>query len=340
MRELLAHYGRKKFTHTAVGGGSDVGVGEQRDGVVEPIDSGRLPVGDGHEIYWEIVGNPDGLPAVVLHGGPGSGCDLARRGWFDPDEHRAVLFDQRGCGRSLPLADTADADLGTNTTDHLIADIEALRAHLAIDRWMVVGSSWGVTLGLAYAQRHPDRVTRMVLAAVTAGRRLETDWITRDMRRVFPQEWDEFVSLVPPSDRDGDLTAAYARLLSDPDPALTDRAAAAWCRWEDTHVSLAPGAGPRLQLMSRQRQQVFARLVTHYWSHGCFLDDAPILEHMDVLRGVPAVLIHGRHDVSSPLETAWELYRRWPASELVVLDDAGHGGGSMTDEIIRAINRR
>ncbi len=199
----------------------------------------------------------------------------------------------------------------------------------------VVGSH--SRLGLAYAQRHPDRVSRMVLAAVTAGRRLETDWITRGMRRIFPCEWDDFVSCVPVAERDGDLAAAYRRLLADPDPDVGDRAAWEWCRWEDTHMSLAPGAEPRYQVLDARRRQVFARLVTHFWSHGCFLDDEPILDRMHVIADIPAVLIHGRLDVSSPLDTAWDLHRAWPASELRVLDDAGHGGGSMSHEITRAI---
>lgn len=307
---------------------------------VEPEESGWLSVGDGHEIYWETVGDPDGMPVVLLHGGPGSGCGVESRRWFDPAVHRAILFDQRGCGRSRPLADSAAADLRTNTTDHLIADIETLRTRLDVDRWMVVGLSWGVTLGLAYAQRHPVRVSRMVLAAVTAGRRLETEWITRGMRRVFPREWEQFASLVPEAERGDDLAAAYARLLADPDPAVSDVAALAWCRWEDTHVSLTTGAEPGLQLMPAQERQVFARLVTHYWSQGCFLDDAPILANMEAIERIPAVLIHGQRDVSSPLDTAWDLHQRWPASELHVLDDAGHGGGSMIDDMVRAINQR
>jgi proline iminopeptidase len=307
---------------------------------VEPNESGWLAVGDGHEIYWEMVGDPDGVPVVLLHGGPGAGCGGHSRRWFDPAVHRAVLFDQRGCGRSRPLADSAAADLRTNTTDHLIADIEALRTHLSIERWTVVGLSWGVTLGLAYAQRHAERVSRMVLAAVTAGRRFETEWITRGMRRVFPREWEQFASLVPEAERGGDLAAAYARLLANPDPAVSDEAALAWCRWEDTHVSLATGVEPDLQLMPAQERQVFARLVTHYWSQGCFLDDTPILCNMEAIERIPAVLIHGQYDVSSPLDTAWDLHQRWPAAELRVLADAGHGGSSMIDEMVRVINPR
>lgn len=179
----------------------------ERYAEIEPYETGMLPVGDGHEVYWETVGTPSGRPALWLHGGPGSGCGPGHRRVFDPAAYRAVLFDQRGCGRSRPLADSAAADLSANTTAHLLRDIELLREHLGIDRWVVSGGSWGVTLALAYAQRHPERVAALVLVAVTSGRRLETDWITRDMRRVFPREWDAFAAGVPEAERDGDLCA-------------------------------------------------------------------------------------------------------------------------------------
>lgn len=304
---------------------------------VEPSASGELSVGDGHRIYWETVGRDDGLPAVYLHGGPGGGCTPAARRLFDPNVYRAVLFDQRGCGRSRPLADDAGADLTTNTTTHLVADIERLREHLGIERWVVVGGSWGVTLGLVYAQAHPDRVHAMVLFAVTSGTRRETDWITRDMGRVFPREWDAFTAMVPVAERDGDLSAAYARLLAD--PQTQDQAALAWCSWEDTHVSLAPGWTPSLSFADSQFQAVFARLVTHYWSNGSFLAERQVLEGMPRLRHIPATMIHGRWDVSGPLDTAWQLHRAWPGSRLVVLDDAGHGGDSMSAAIVAALRQ-
>jgi len=305
---------------------------------IEPFASGMLDVGDGHEVYWETVGNPVGAPAVLLHGGPGGGCSPKNRRNFDPSAYRAVLFDQRSCGRSRPLADSAAADLTTNTTDHLIADIERLREHLGIQRWVVVGGSWGVTLSLAYAQRHPARVVAMVLAAVTSGARRETEWITRDMRRVFPREWDVFAAGVPPQERYGDLSAAYARLLANPDPVVTERAAMQWCIWEDTHMSLMPGWQPWLRHQDPIFRQVFARLVTHYWSNGCFLDDTPVAANMHRIGQIPAVLIHGRYDVSGPLDTAWDLHQAWPASQLVVLENTGHGGPDMTQAIIEALD--
>lgn len=235
----------------------------------KPYDSGRLDVGDGHAVYWEVVGSPDGLPAIWLHGGPGAPASPSSRRNFDPARYRAVIFDQRGCGRSRPLASDADADLSTNTTDHLVADMERLRSHLGIGGWVVVGGSWGVTLALVYAQRHPERVLGMVLAAVTSGRWKETQWITRDMGRVFPRQWDRFTELLPGAERGGDLAAAYARLLASPDQAVREEAARRWCEWEDTHMSLAPGYEPHLSVRELSWQMVFARLVTHYWGHGC-----------------------------------------------------------------------
>jgi proline iminopeptidase len=310
----------------------------ERYPAIEPYQSGMLDVTDGHSLYWETIGNPDGTPALYLHGGPGGRSGAGARRYFDPQAYRAVLFDQRGCGRSTPRADGPDADLSTNTTSHLLDDIEALREQLGIERWVVCGVSWGVTLGLAYAQRHPTRVLAMVHAAVTSGTRKETDWITRDMGRIFPREWDRFASFVSPAERSGDLSAAYAKKLFDPDPAVRSEAAYEWCVWEDTHVSLMPGWAPRLQLEDPSFQLTFARLVTHYWSQGCFLADDEIARTMHRLLGIPAVLIHGRYDVSGPLDTAWRLHQAWPESRLVVLDDAGHGGGGFVAAIVAGLD--
>lgn len=304
----------------------------------EPYETGMLPVTDGNVLYWECAGNPDGLPAVYLHGGPGGGTSPGARRSFDPAAYRAVLFDQRGCGRSLPLADCPETDLEVNTTEHLVRDIEALREHLGIDRWVVLGVSWGVTLALVYGQAHPERVIAMVLGAVTSGTRRETDWITRDMGRVFPREWEAFAAGVPEAERGGDLAAAYARLLASPDPAVRGEAARAWCAWEDTHVSLTPGWKPSQLYQDPAFRSVFARLVTHYWSHGCFLADGQVLAGMPHLTGIPATLIHGRYDVSGPADTAWLLHKAWPGSDLVLLDDAGHGGGTMAAQLTAALD--
>lgn len=304
----------------------------------EPYESGLLDVGDGQTLYWETVGSAVGQPVVYLHGGPGSGSTAGARRYFDPGAYRAVLFDQRGCGRSRPLVSEYGVDLSTNTTAHLVDDIERLRVHLGIDRWIVVGISWGVTLAFVYAQAHPDRVSAMVLGAVTSGTRQEIDWIIRDMGRVFPREWEAFIGLIPTKERNGDLSAAYAGLLADPDATVREEAARAWCKWEDTHVSLMPGWEPDLRYEDATFRMVFARLVTHYWSHACFLGEGQVLAGMDRLACIPAVMIHGRYDVSGPLDTAWTLHRCWPGSRLVVLDDAGHGGGSFANEIVSALN--
>jgi proline iminopeptidase len=298
-----------------------------------------LDVGDGNLVYWEQCGNPAGKPAVVVHGGPGSGCSPGTRRLFDPEAYRIVLFDQRGCGRSTPDAGDPGADLSTNTTAHLIADMELLRDRLGINRWLLFGGSWGSTLGLAYAERHPDRVSEIVLVAITSGRRREIDWITQDVGRIFPEQWARFRDGVPAADRGGRLVEAYYRLLTDPDPAVREKAASDSCDWEGAHVSLAPGHMPSLRDEDPAFRMRFARLVTHYWSHDCFLEDGIVLREAGRLAGIPGVLVHGRFDVSGPLDTAWELARAWPDAELIVVDDAGHYGDSMTAHLVAATDQ-
>ncbi|TVR72244.1 MAG: prolyl aminopeptidase [Sphaerobacteraceae bacterium] len=307
--------------------------------VPEPLNSGTLSTSDGHEIYWESVGNPDGAPIVYLHGGPGSGATPGARRFFDPDQHHAILFDQRGSGRSRPLASEPDADLSTNTTAHLIGDIEELRELLGIERWTVFGLSWGTTLGLAYAQRFPDRVSGLVLGFVTNTSRREVEWVTEAMGRVFPEEWDRFRSTVPADVQHLRLVDAYAEMLFDPDPDIQELAAREWCRWEDTHVSLMPGARPNPRYEDPTFRLQFARLVTHYWRNAAFLEDGELLQNADRLSGIPGVMIHGRYDISGPLDIAWNLNQRWLESELQVIDDAGHGGGSTFEVIADALRR-
>lgn len=293
---------------------------------IEPYDSGQLDVGDGRLIYWECCGNPNGRPALYLHGGPGAGSSPGARRYFDPDAYRTVLFDQRGAGRSLPRASEPDADLSTNTTAHLIADIEALREFHGLDRWAaVLGISWGTTLGLAYAQAHRERVNTLVLALVGTTSRNEVEWVTQDCGRIFPREWDRFRAAVPEELRHLRLVDAYAALLRDPDPAVHLPAARAWCAWEDTHVSLAPGHEPDPRFEDPEFSLRFARLVTHYWSNSAFLEEDQLLRNAPLLEGMPGVLIHGRYDVSSPLQTPWRLSQLWTTSRLHILDDAGHG---------------
>lgn len=304
---------------------------------IEPYEHGMLDVGAGQQVYWETVGRPDGLPALFVHGGPGSGCRPDQRRFFDPAAYRGVLFDQRGCGRSWPLVANIDVDLSVNTTLHLIADMEQLRGRLGIDRWLLFGLSWGSTLALAYAQRFPEHVAGIVLGAVTAGTRREIDWICREMGRVFPREWERLIALVPEVEAGGSIPDAYARMLADPDPLVRADAAEAWRIWEDAHISLVPGCQSSRGGHEPGRAMVFARLVTHYWSNDCFLSEDEIFLNMDRLVEIPAVLVHGRYDVSSPLETAWRLHRAWPGSRLVVVGDAGHGGGSFTWALVDAL---
>ncbi|MBC5815709.1 MAG: prolyl aminopeptidase [Candidatus Eremiobacteraeota bacterium] len=294
---------------------------------IEPYDSGTLETADGHRIYWECCGNPNGKPALYLHGGPGSGCGPGSRRFFDPHVYRIVLFDQRGCGRSTPLADERDADLRTNTTAHLIGDIEQLRQILDVETWTVLGMSWGTTLALAYAQMHPRRVNALVLALVTTTSRREVQWITEGVGRIFPQEWDRFAAAVPPALQDRPLVDAYAEMLFDSDSAIRDHAAREWCAWEDAHVSLAPQHKTNPRFEDPEFRLRFARLVTHYWRNAAFLQDEQLIRNAPILNGIPGELIHGRYDVSSPLDTAWRLSKSWVTSSLRVLKDSGHGGG-------------
>ena len=312
---------------------------DSRFPAIEPYDSGMLDVGDGQHVYWECCGNPAGRPALYLHGGPGAGSSAGQRRFFDPNAYRVILFDQRGAGRSRPLASLPDADLSTNTTAHLISDIEALRRLHEVERWTVLGGSWGTTLGLAYAQSHPQRIDALVLALVTTTSRREVKWLTHDVGRIFPREWNRFANAVPERLRHLPLADAYATLLFDGDPAVRGRAAREWCSWEDAHVSLTPRHLPNPRFEDPEFRLRFARLVTHYWRHAAFLSEGQLLRDAGKLDGIPGVLIHGRYDVSSPLETAWQLSQRWSTSELHVLDDAGHGDGdSFNRAVVEALN--
>nr|WP_092534500.1 prolyl aminopeptidase [Amycolatopsis arida] len=304
---------------------------------VEPYDHGMLDVGDGNRVYWEVCGNPAGKPALVVHGGPGSGCTPGHRRFFDPARYRVVLFDQRGCGRSTPNAGDPDTDLSVNTTEHLLADMERLREHLGVERWLLSGASWGSTLLLAYAERHPHRVSEIVVSAVTTTRRAELDWLYRGLYRLFPEEWERFRAGVPEADRDGDLIAAYNRLLADPDPAVRARAAAEWHAWEDATISLEPNGRPN-SFSDRPAEALLARarICAHYFAHGAWLPEGVLLREAGRLAGIPGVLLHGRLDLGSPLHIAWELARTWPDAELVILDDAGHSGGTAAEARKRA----
>ncbi|HEX6519031.1 MAG TPA: prolyl aminopeptidase [Streptosporangiaceae bacterium] len=294
---------------------------------IDPYDHGMLDVGDGNLIYWETCGSPAGKPAVMVHGGPGQGCHPRMRQMFDPERYRAVLFDQRGCGRSTPHASDPATTLACNTTDHLVGDMERLREHLGIDRWVVVGGSWGTTLGLVYAERYPDRVSGIMVSAISTTRRSEIDWLYRGVARFFPEEWQRFRHGAGDTGRDGDLVVSYAALMNAPDPQVRNQAAADWRRWEDVVLSLEPGA--KLSTDSEPPDSgvlAFVRLTTHYYSHAGWLDDQAVIRDAGRLAGIPGVLIHGRLDLSCPIDTAWELARSWPGSELLIDDHSGHRG--------------
>jgi proline iminopeptidase len=306
---------------------------------IEPYDQGMLDVGAGNLVYWETCGNPAGKPAVVLHGGPGSGCTPGMRRYFDPAAYRIVLFDQRNCGRSRPHASDPAVSLSANTTPHLIADIERLRNHLGIDRWLVFGGSWGCVLALAYAQHHTDRVSELVVTGIATGRQCEVDLLTKGLRGIFPADWARFRDAVPAAERDGDLAAAYSCLLNDHDPAVRAQAAKEWCCWEEAIVPTSPRPQPRYA--DPAFRLAFARLVTHYWRSGHFLpSDGVLLDEAGRLAVVPGVLIQGNLDLINLVGTPWHLTAAWPGSELILIDEAGHGGSASLDSaIVRATDR-
>ncbi|HEY5625481.1 MAG TPA: prolyl aminopeptidase [Dehalococcoidia bacterium] len=306
---------------------------------IEPYEHGMLDVDDRNLVYWETCGNPAGKPAIVLHGGPGSGCTSWHRRLFDPAVYRVLLFDQRGCGRSSPHASSPETDLASNVTANLLKDIESLRQHLQVDQWLVLGGSWGSTLALAYAEGPPDRVTEMILFGVTTGRRSEFDWTFRGgLAVLFPAQWEELCAALPAAERDGDIVEAYSRMLNDAEPAVRRRAAEAWCTWE----SATPTWPPTTELAWRFREPdyalAFARIVTHYVRHNAWLEDGALLRGADRLAEIPAILVNGRFDLQAPIGNAWALKRAWPRAELVIVEDAGHAASdaAITRELVRA----
>ncbi|MFJ2130105.1 prolyl aminopeptidase [Streptomyces sp. NPDC088846] len=305
----------------------------------EPYEHGMLDVGEGNLVYWEVCGNPEGRPALVVHGGPGSGCTEQPRQYFDPDRYRVVLFDQRGCGRSTPHASDPAADLRYNTTDRLIADMERLRRHLGIDKWLLYGGSWGSTLILAYAEQYPERVSEIVIAAVTTTRRSEIDWLYRGAGQIFPEAWELFRAGVPEagSDATADVLTAYARRMESPDAGVREKATADWCAWEDAVLSQEAYTGPPPYSGRPGRaRQALVRICSHYFSHGAWLEEGQLIRDAGRLAGIPGVLVHGRFDLGGPLITAWELAKAWPDAELTVIDGAGHLGGPATSRAVLA----
>ena len=308
---------------------------------IEPYETGMLDVGDGQLIHYEISGNPDGKPAVYLHGGPGAGSNPQQRRVFDPARYRIVLFDQRGCGRSTPHASEPDADLTAITTWHLVADIEALRGHLGIDTWLVCGGSWGSALALAYAEKHPDRVTELVLRGIFTLRPSEIDWFYEGgAAPVYPDLWEGFVEPVPGVER-GRLVQAYRRLLDDPDPAVHVPAARAWARWESSTITLLPDPDMVEQFTQDAFAVAFARIENHFFTHDGWFGEEQLIRDAGRLRDTPAVIVQGRYDMCTPATTAWDLHRAWPEAELHMIADAGHAltEPGIVDAIVAATDR-
>lgn len=283
-----------------------------------PYDSGRLRVDRRHDLYWEQSGNPDGAPVVFLHGGPGAGASPMHRRFFDPGHYRIVIFDQRGAGRSRPLGDLTD-----NTTDHLVGDIEALRRHLGIDRWHVFGGSWGSTLALAYAQRHPDRVRSLVLRGIFLMRSQEIEWFLTGMRTIFPEAWEAFARHLPEDER-GDLLEGYFRRLTDPDPAVRMAAARAWSVYEGACSTLLPSADAVAAAGEDGHALGLARIEAHYFRNNRFEPETRLLDDIGRIRHIPAAIVQGRYDIVCPIATADELRRAWPEARYVVVADGGH----------------
>ena len=309
---------------------------------IEPFAHGMLDVDDGHQIYWEMCGNPQGKPALVVHGGPGSGCTPWYRTLFDPDAYRVVLFDQRNCGRSIPHASLPGVDLSANTTEYLIEDMERLRRHLNNERWLLFGGSWGSTLALAYAERYPERVAEIVLFGVTTGRHAEMDWLFRGGVSIFfPEQWDRLRAALPASERGADVVAAYHRLLTNPDANVCQSAANAWCLWESATLDWPPSDELSGRFADPAFALAFARIVTHYISHNAWLEDGSLLRDAGALANIPGVLINGRFDFQAPIANAWELRRVWPRAVLVIVDHAGHAANAsgVSSEIVRALDR-
>lgn len=298
---------------------------------IEPHASGALDVGDGHTIYWESCGDPNGSPALFLHGGPGGGCSTDNRRLFDPARYRIVLFDQRGAGRSRPLG-----GLDANSTPHLLADIEALRTHLGVERWHVVlGGSWGATLALLYAQAQPYRVKGLVLRGVFTARQREVDWLYGDgARHLFPEAHAAWLAHLPLADR-ADPVQAYHRLLTCGHESVESAAAAAWCGYEARLLTLLPRfTSPAI---ATPHNRALARIEAHYFVHRCFIEEGQILARAHRLHGIPGVIVQGRYDCVTPPVTAHELHDRWPTSHLDMIDDAGHA--TIEPGVLRALVR-
>jgi proline iminopeptidase len=302
---------------------------------LEPYRSGMLALDGLHHMYWEECGDPRGVPILFLHGGPGAGAAAAHRRFFDPAHYRIVIFDQRGAGRSTPLG-----ELRENTTPHLVADIEALRAHLGIERWIVFGGSWGSTLALAYGETHPQRCAGFILRGIFLCRKSEIDWFLYGLRTLFPEAWRAFARAIPEHERD-DLLAAYYRRLIDPDPAIHIPVARAWSVYEGTCSTLLPSAETVAYFAGDVVSLGLARIEAHYFRHDIFLPENALLENIARVRDIPAVMVQGRYDAVCPIVTADTLHEAWPEADYVIVPDAGHSAWEpgICAQLVRASER-
>ena len=286
---------------------------------IEPTKVQRLKVSDMHELYVEESGNPDGKPVIFLHGGPGGGTSPKHRRYFDPDIYRIILFDQRGCGQSTPYAEVRE-----NGTWDLVADIERIREHLGIDRWMAFGGSWGATLGLAYAEKHPERVTELILRGIFLLRQREVDWLYQEgASRIFPDAWEPYRDAIPAAER-GDFLQAYAKRLLSDDPAVNLPAAKAWSIWEGATSKLIPDPDFIASYGDEATTLAFARIECSYFLNKGWMDEAQLLRDAGKLKGIPGTIVQGRYDMVCPIESAWALSKAWPEADLVIVPDAGH----------------
>ena len=306
---------------------------------IEPYDSGHLQVTPVHQLYYEQCGNPNGKPVVFLHGGPGAGLVTDHRRFFDPQAYRIILFEQRGAGRSLP-----HASLDDNTTWHLVEDIERVREHFGVERWQVFGGSWGSTLALAYAEKHPERVTELVLRGIFLCREREIGWFYEDNHgasSIFPETWEQFVGLIPEAER-GDMIGAYYRRLTSDDPSVRLEAARVWSLWEASALKLIPDQELIDEFTEPELAIALARIECHYFINKCFFEtDNYLVENVDRIRHIPAVIVHGRYDIVCPFMNAWELHKAWPEASLEVIANAGHAATELgiADALVRATDR-
>ncbi|QNM82467.1 prolyl aminopeptidase [Sphingomonas sabuli] len=301
----------------------------------EPYQTGMLDVGNGHSLYWELSGNPDGKPAVFLHGGPGGGSSPEHRRQFDPDKYKILVFDQRGCGKSTPYA-----SLENNTTDDLVGDIEKLRTEVAqVDKWLVFGGSWGSTLSITYAERYPDRVTELVLRGIFLFDQYEIDWLFAPggASQVYPDKFEDFLAPIPEGERDN-LVEAYQRQLTSDDKAVQLRAAQAWSAWEGNTVTVLPNAETMEHFTSPEVAVAIARIENHYMVNGGWLEEGELLAGASKLKGIPGIIVQGRHDTCTPPSAAWSLKKAWPEVDLQIIPDGGHlyNEPGILDGLVRA----